>query len=524
MLSTLQTKKACGPDGIGPSVLQACASPLTPILHYLFSLSLKSGIVPTEWKLHNITPVFKSGDKSNVKNYRPISLLCIISKVLERLVYDKVLDYYSSSISHYQFGFCKNKSTLQQLLLFFNSLCTEKKQTDCIYLDFSKAFDSVPHGELLMKLWSVGITDKLWSWFRSYLFNRSQVVSINNQLSDPLPVKSGIPQGSILGPLLFIIYINDLSSSISYSNLLKFADDVKCYRAICNSNDSLGLQLDIDSLFQWSLDNKLSFNINKCTVLQYKPSTNTNFDTSYHINYRDLSKVTKHRDLGIIFTENLSWHSHHEAIVAKTYKSLGLLKRVFKHTISPQVKRTLYLTFARPKLSYCSPLWRPFLIKDILLLERVQRRATKFILDNYSMDYKSRLTQLKLLPLMYFYKLTDILFAIKSFKNPTDSFNIFQHLQYNKSGTRSSNTKLSHKTSINAISANSYFCRLPRLWNALPIIDLTLSFSVIKHKLHCFLWNHFIENFDINNHCTYHFLCPCNHCIQHSHRCNFNPL
>ena len=180
----------------------------------------------------------------------------------------------------------------------------------------------------------------------------------------------------------------------------------------------------------------------------------------------------------------------------------------------------------RPKLSYCSPLWRPFLIKDILLLERVQQRATKFILDNYSMDYKSRLTQLKLLPLMYFYKLTDILFAIKSFNNPTDSFNIFQHLQFNKSGTRSSNTKLSHKTSINAISANSYFCRLPRLWNALPIIDLiiTLSISVIKHKLHCFLWNHFIENFGINNHCTYHFLCPCNHCIQHSHRCNFNPL
>ena len=340
-------------------------------------------------------------------------------------------------------------------LLYFNNLCTEKKQTDCIYLDFSKAFDSVPHGELLMKLWSVGITDKLWSWFRSYLFNRSQVVSINNQLSDPLPVKSGVPQGSILGPLLFTIYINDLSSSISYSNLLKFADDVKCYRAICNSNDSLSLQFDIDSLFQWSLDNKLSFNINKCTVLQYKPSTNTNFDTSYHINHRELSKVTKYRDLGIIFTENLSWHSHYEAIVAKTYKSLGLLKRVFKHTISPQVKRTLYLTFVRPKLSYCSPLWRPFLIKDILLLERVQRRATKFILDNYSMDYKSRLTQLKLLPLMYFYELTDILFAIKSFKNPTDSFNIFQHLQFNKSGTRSSNTKLSHKTSINAISANS---------------------------------------------------------------------
>ena len=124
--------------------------------------------------------------------------------------------------------------------------------------------------------------------------------------------------------------------------------------------------------------------------------------------------------------------------------------------------------------------------QDILLIERVQRRATKFILGDYSMDYKSRLTNLKLLPLMYIYELTDILFAIKSFKTSTNNFDIFQHLQFNESRTRSSNTKLCHKTSSNIISANSYFCRLPRLWNALPIIDLTLSISVIKHKLNYF--------------------------------------
>ena len=134
VLSTLQIKKTCGPDGIGPSVLQACASPLTPILHHL-SLIMNNGVVPTEWKLHAITPVFKSGDKSNVKNYRPIYiyLLCNISKALERLVYNKVLNYYSSSISHYQFGFCKNKSVLQQLLLYFNDLCFSKTQTDYLF-------------------------------------------------------------------------------------------------------------------------------------------------------------------------------------------------------------------------------------------------------------------------------------------------------------------------------------------------------------------------------------------------------
>ena len=395
-------------------------------------------------------------------------------------MYNKALDYYSSSISHYQFGFCKNKSSLQQLLLYFDDLCSSKRQTDCIYLDFSKAFNSVPHNELLMKLWSVGITDKLWTWFQSYLSNHRQLVSINNCSSDALPVKSGAPQGSILGPLLFVIYINDLSSSIMYSNLFNFADDAKCYKAIHNFQDSQSLQLDVDSLFQWSLENKLSFNINKCVVAQFKPSINANFDMSYRIDNRELSKVTEHRDLGVIFTENLSWHSHYEAIVCNTLKSLGLLKRTFKHTTSPQVKRILYLTLVRPKLLYCSPLWRPFLIKYILLLEMVQRRATKFILGNYSMDYKSRLTNLKLLPLMYICELTGILFAIKSFKKRTSSFDLSQYLQFNESTTRSSNTKLCHKIYNNTISANSYSCRLPRLWNALPIIDLTLSIPVIK--------------------------------------------
>ena len=172
---------------------------------------------------------------------------------------------------------------------------------------------------------------------------------------------------------------------------------------------------------------------------------------------------------------------HYEAILVNTCKSLGLLKQTFKHTTSPQVKRTLYLTLVRPKLLYCSPLWRPFLIKDILILERVQCRASKFILGDYSMDYKSRLINLNLLPLMYIYELTDISFAIKYFKKHTSSFDIFQYLQFNESTTRSSNTKLCHKIYNNAITANSYFCRLPKLWKALPIIDLTLSISAIKY-------------------------------------------
>ena len=146
---------------IGPSVLQACATPLTPILHHLFSLSLNTGAVPTEWKLHSITPIFKSGDISDVKNYRPISLLSNISKVLERLVYNKVLDYYSSSISHFQFGFCKNKSSLQQLLLYFNDLCFSKKQTDYLF-GFFQSFWQCPL--ITNSSWNYGLLGSLTSY------------------------------------------------------------------------------------------------------------------------------------------------------------------------------------------------------------------------------------------------------------------------------------------------------------------------------------------------------------------------
>ena len=179
-------------------------------------------------------------------NYRPISLLCVSSKVLERIVYNQIIEFVTNNISVNQFGFLHNYSTLQQLLIFTNivkdSLNTNS-QTDVLYLDFKKAFDSVAYNKLFFKLWSFGIIGNLWKWLQAYLTNRVQQVSVNNAVSDVLPVVSGVPQGSILGPILFLVFVNDIPAAMTSSLvLLLFADDAKCVKSISQMSDCLSFQ------------------------------------------------------------------------------------------------------------------------------------------------------------------------------------------------------------------------------------------------------------------------------------------
>ena len=186
-----------GIDNIGPKILKLCAPALYLPIHHLFSLSLSHQCLPAEWCIHCIVPVFKSGDRTSIINYRPISLLCTTSLVLEHLIYNKVLAVASNRISSFQFGFTKNRCTVHQLLLFINHIFPpfgQKAQTDIIYFDFRKAFDSVPHNELLLKLWLFDITGNLWFWFKAYLTSRKQLVSVNHCFSTTLPVLSGVPR------------------------------------------------------------------------------------------------------------------------------------------------------------------------------------------------------------------------------------------------------------------------------------------------------------------------------------------
>ena len=299
---------------------------------------------------------------------------------------------------------------------------------DVIYLDFKKAFDSVPHNELLYKLWKYGITGDLWMWFKAYLSSRMQCVRVNGHLSGLLPVVSGVPQGSILGPLLFVLYINDLPDILSSAKPYLFADDTKCLHISSAQSNHTLLQNDIDALTTYSNSWHLLFNEAKCVHLHFQFKSASNIP-NYYINDKLICRKEETKDLGIIFNTDLCWDEHHRTITSRAYRCLYLLKRTFTtHAVAS--KKLLYISLVRAQLTYCSQLWRPYLMKDIIVLERVQRRATKFILNDYQSSYGSRLLTLNLLPLMYLFEIYDIIFFIKSLKNPTSSFNIYNFIEF----------------------------------------------------------------------------------------------
>ena len=384
-LSSIDPTKAIGCDNIHPYILKHCATTLCTPITNLFQACIQNQSLPTEWKVHKIRPIFKKENPLHVENYRPISLLCILSKVLEKIIYVKIIPFIRPRLSKHQFGFLRNRSCLTQLLVSFNEIFTsieEGQAVDTIYFDFKKAFDSIPHAELLYKLWTIGITGPLWFWFKSYLTNRQHYVNIDEHSSQSLPVLSGVPQGSIVGPLLFLAYINDLPNNIDYASIYLFADDTKFIKSIlanlASTSDPL-LQSDIDLLVAWCKVWKLSLNAVKCAAIRFSLSPKTPLPSVYKVDETMIPFLPCHRDLGIVASNDLSWSNHYDLICSKAYRTLHLIRRSISSSSSVATRKQLYLSLVKSKLSYCSQLWRPRLIKDIRNFERIQHRATKFI-------------------------------------------------------------------------------------------------------------------------------------------------
>ena len=349
-LQNIDPSKAHGPDGLPSRILKECAYQLAPSLRYLFTKSLKMSQIPMEWKLANIIPIYKQGNKNHVENYRPISLLSVVSKTLERCIPNHISQHIQSNIHSAQFGFVNGRSCATQLLSILNIVgknLDNGLQTDVVFMDIAKAFDTVDHSKMLQKLQKYGFSGSVLLWFKNYLCERLQRVTVHEATSQSLPISSGVPQGSLLSPFLFSIYINDLSNHLSSSTGVGlFADDTKLYKAVQNPSDALVLQDDIQSLQSWSEKNRLRFNISKCKVLSITRKSSP-LIPSYTLDGKQLTLSNNEMDLGVVLNSKLTWVNQVNSVRYKANKMLGFIRRSTKEIHDVRARKSLYLQLVR---------------------------------------------------------------------------------------------------------------------------------------------------------------------------------
>ena len=385
-LQNLNPNKASGPDQIPPWFLKEYANNLHDILTDIFQTSINSGTIPNRWKEANICGVFKKGDKNDPANYRPVSLTCVCCKILEHIIHSHVMKFLDKHniLTDSQHGFRAKRSTETQLLLTINDISKQVDLNNTItmaILDFSKAFDKVPHKRLLSKLSAYGIDGNLLDWFSSFLSNRIQRVVCDGEVSSSKQVLSGVPQGTVLGPLLFLLYVNDIPANIN-STIRLFADDCLVYRKTNNHSDQQILQEDLDRLEQWQNKWQMNFNPSKCYILTISPKKSYKPPT-YKLCNQILKQVESHPYLGVEIDNKLRWDKHISNITTKANRVLGLIKRNLSRC-PKEVKVTAYKTLVRPILDYASVVWDPHHQCDVDKVEAIQRRAARFCMADYS--------------------------------------------------------------------------------------------------------------------------------------------
>ena len=383
LLDKCDVNKSPGPDNIHGTFLKHTASEIAPLLTHLFQQSLDTGTVPTSWKQANVTPIFKKGDKLDPRNYRPVSLTSLVCKTLEHILTSQIMKYLeaNSILTDVQYGFRSKRSCEAQLFLTIDDFARaldSKLQVDVAILDFAKAFDKVAHARLAQKLNFYGIRGQLLQWLQSFLANRSQQVVVDGRQSSLCNVTSGVPQGSVLGPVLFLLYINDIVTNI-HSQMRLFADDCLIYRPIHSPEDQNILQSDLDKLSAWGDVWQMKFNVQKCCIMQLSTSPSTN-SFCYTMCRSPLQVVEEHNYLGILLDNKLSWTPHINSLCRKANRLLGFLRRTLHHCPS-HLKEHAYKQIVLPSVEYCCPIWDPDKQTSIRKLEMIQHRAARFVLN-----------------------------------------------------------------------------------------------------------------------------------------------
>jgi hypothetical protein len=417
-LMELDTKKGAGSDRLPSQFWKHTADALAGPLTRIFNSSIRCGTFPTAWKEALVTPVFKSGLRSDVKNYRMISVLSCPGKIFDKMMCDRMNGIFRPILGEEQHGFLKGRSTVTNLMDFVSSVTSNMEgggRVDAIYIDFSKAFDSLNHDLLLAKLSKYGVDQLTVKWFKSYLSGRSLRVKVKSTLSSPVCATSGIPQGSHLGPTVFLIYLNDLVVNLD-CDASAYADDLKLRKKIKTIEDCQALQRCVDLTSQWGAANWLHPNVSKCQSITFTRSRRR-VSFEYSIGGCPLPSVTAVKDLGIWLDSKLDYWHHIDRTTAKCRSVLGLVKRFAREFDDLLVTRTLFTSLVLPNLDYGSPVWSPFLLTQIASLESIQKQFLIFVLgrrwtaDSYVLPpYEDRLEMMGLYRIQDRHQLTRAMF------------------------------------------------------------------------------------------------------------------
>lgn len=466
-LSKVKETKSQGSDSIHPKLIKETVETITKPVTKIFTKSMECHQLPSQWKLANITPIHKKGSRQEVSNYRPISLTSIICKTMERIVRDKIMAYMevNNFFSKHQHGFRKGRSCTTQLIEVIENWTESidnQNSIDAIYLDFQKAFDTVPHQRLISKLKGYGISGNLIKWLENFLQNRKQRVVLNGSHSTWTPVTSGIPQGSVLGPILFTIYINDLPDVVD--NMVKlFADDTKLYANVNSEDDRDSLQNDMDKLIEWSDIWLLKFNKSKCKHIHIGQETGM----KYNMAEENITTSDCEKDLGVLIDNKLNFQDHINTQVKKANQKLGIINRTFSH-LDKDMFLTLYKSLVRPHLEYCSTVWSVINKKEAIKIENVQRRATRLLKNIQHRSYGERLVSLGLPTLQYRRLRADLVETYKIINKLDQVDSADTIFPIRDTVTRGHKFKIFKKHNRTNIRKQSFTQRVVDHWNSLP--------------------------------------------------------
>lgn len=491
-LKKLKFSYTSGPDNIPSCILINCADALAEPLAAIFNISIKNGEFPDLWKNSFITPLYKSGAKFDVTNYRGIAKLSVIPKLFEKLVTEFISHHASSLLHSAQHGFrkgCSTTTNLLQLTTTVNQGFLLRKQTDIIYTDFSKAFDKVNHNLLLKKLDLMGFSKKFLKWIGSYLLNRKQCVRFKSSLSKEFDVTSGVPQGSHLGPLLFTLFINDLPNVIKFCNILMYADDVKMFLTFDKYSDHTLLQNDLNLFYNWCTKNLMELNINKCKYITFYRGSY--IDANYSLGNHQLERVLSMNDLGVLLDPKLSFNQHVSLIVNKARGILGFIKRWAKEFNDPYVTKRLYTSLVRPVLEYASVVWDPVYMTHINSIESVQKQFLLFCLRSLHWNlldlppYTSRLALIKLPTLKSRRTMLNVSFILNLINGDISSIYLLNNILLNVPTRPSRHYELLSIKYFTTNYANADpFRRMCSQFNKYyKVIDFSLSPNLIKSKI-----------------------------------------